>query len=74
MKIDYENIIKYENEHSGLDFKSVQYDKKTHAPFLKDIIALANAEVEGDRIIIIGIKHKPNGSHEVVPISKDDFC
>jgi predicted HTH transcriptional regulator len=71
--MNYDNIIAYENEHSGLDFKSVQYEKKTHAAFLKDIVALANADVEGTRLIIIGIKHKPNSQREIVPISKDDF-
>lgn len=73
MKVNYDNIIEFENEHSGLDFKSVQYDKEKHAAFLKDIIALANAEVEGVRVIIIGIKHKPNGNREVVPIREGEF-
>lgn len=71
--MNYDNIIKYENEHSGLDFKSIQYKKNTHTDFLKDIIALANADVEGERLIIIGIKHTPNGNREIVPIGKNDF-
>lgn len=70
---DYDSIIEFENENSGIDFKTIQYEKKKHADLLKDIIAMANADVEGERLIIIGIKHKPNGNREIRPIEDGKF-
>jgi len=73
MAKDYDSIIEYENEHSGLDFKSVQYDKPKHAELLKDVIAMANADIDGERIIIIGVKHEPHGQRKIVPIQDAEF-
>lgn len=68
-----QDLILYENENSSLDFKSVQYQKEQHADLLKDVISLANAEVSGDRLIVIGVKHKPSGERDLIGISKEAF-
>ena len=68
-----DDIIKYENEHSGLDFKAIQYRKDKYADLLKDIMSMANANIESDRLIIIGVKHRPNGEKEFLPIEKVQF-
>ncbi|MHB8137986.1 MAG: ATP-binding protein [Smithellaceae bacterium] len=73
MTLDYDSIIEFENENSSVDFKAIQYDKNSHGELLKDVIAMANADVEGDRIIIIGIKHKPDGSRDIRPIIDNEF-
>jgi hypothetical protein len=73
MTRNFDSIIEFENESSGVDFKAIQYDKKKHDLLIKDIIAMANADIEGERLIIIGIKHKPDGSREIQPIDKDSF-
>lgn len=73
MNRDYDNIIEFENENSGIDFKAIQYEKKMYADLLKDIIAMANADIEGERLIIIGVKHKSNGNREIRPIKNEEF-
>jgi hypothetical protein len=65
-----DDAVRYENEHTGLDFKTVQYDKLKFSSFLKDVIAMANAHISGPRFIIVGIKVEPDGSrtyHSIPP-------
>jgi len=50
---DYDDLIKYENENTSLDFKEIQYEKKHHEALIKDIMSMANADVENDRHIVI---------------------
>lgn len=69
----FDDIIKYENEHTGLDFKAIQYKKEKYPELLKDIVAMANADMQGGRLIIVGVKHKPNGEKEFLPIKEDEF-
>ncbi len=67
-----DDLIAYENEHSALDFKAIQYTKDKHEALLKDIIAMANAQVEVSRRVIVGVKLKPDGSRNIVPITRQD--
>ena len=55
--MDYEDLVRYEHENTALDFKRSQYTKKTHQDLLKDVISMANADVEETRHIVIGISH-----------------
>lgn len=57
-------LIEYHNENEYLDFKREEYkDLKKHE-LIKDVLAFANAEHQGDRYIIFGIK-KLNNETEV---------
>jgi hypothetical protein len=69
----FDDIIKYENEHTGLDFKAIQYKKEKYLELLKDIVAMANVDMQGERLIIVGVKHKPNGEKEFLSIQEDEF-
>ena len=51
------DLIQYENEKTGLDFKAVIYKADKFDDLLKDIMAMANAALEEDRYIVVGIKH-----------------
>lgn len=62
------DTIEYENEHTCLDFKKAQYVKENYASLLKDVIAMANAIATGDKYIVIGVKHFPDGNREIHPI------
>ncbi|WP_025676899.1 helix-turn-helix domain-containing protein [Paenibacillus massiliensis] len=65
-------IISYENESTYVDFKRNQY--QNNESFLKDIMAMANANIDDSkRYIIIGVKHLPNGSREFVGIPREEF-
>lgn len=71
--VKFDDLIKYENENTALDFKAVQYEKKHYEALIKDIMSMANADIENDRHIIVGIKHKPGGGREILGIEKDNF-
>jgi len=70
---NYHDLIKYENENISLDFKAIQYEKEQHEALIKDIMSMANADIENDRHIIIGVKHKPSGDKEIFNIEERDF-
>jgi hypothetical protein len=71
--INFDDLIKYENENTSLDFKAIQYKKSKHEDLIKDIMSMANADVENDRYIIIGVSHKSSGDREILSIEKEDF-
>jgi predicted HTH transcriptional regulator len=66
--MDLEDLIRYENENTTLDFKAIQYEKTSFPAFLKDIIAMANAPGPFPRHIIVGLNVKPDGTRDYVPI------
>ena len=68
-----DDLINYEKEFTGLDFKRIQYDKKKHEDLIKDIMSMANADIEGDRYIIIGVDYKDSNDREIIEINKDEF-
>lgn len=57
-------LIVYENESTTLDFKREQYVKEKYQNFVKDIMSMANAPVDGNKYIIVGVKERPDGSRE----------
>jgi Putative DNA-binding domain len=65
------DLIQYENEKTGLDFKAVIYKADKFDELLKDIMAMANAALEEDRYIVVGIKHQP--SSERVFLGVEEF-
>ena len=71
--MDFDDIIAYENESTRLDFKAIQYDKSKHKDFIKDVMSMANANIKGERYIIIGVNHKSNGDRDIIPIEKENF-
>jgi hypothetical protein len=70
---ELDDLIRYENENSSLDFKAVQYTKPMHEALIKDVMGLANAQVQGERYIIIGVKHRPDGNRDFLGIDEGDF-
>lgn len=65
------DLIQYENEKTGLDFKAVIYKADKFDDLLKDIMAMANAALEEDRYIVVGVKHHP--SSERVFLGVEEF-
>jgi len=70
---DIANIIRFENEHSALDFKAIQYRKNAHEDLLTDVLAMANADVEGDRHIVVGVKHQVGSPRTFLGVPPADF-
>lgn len=55
-----ENLILYENENTTVDFKKEEYKKQKYVALLRDVLAMANANSNSDRHIIIGLKPTKN--------------
>ena len=70
---NFDNLIQYEIENTSLDFKGTQYHKETYDSFIKDIMAMANADGENDKHIIIGVVWDDNGERQLRGIKKEDF-
>lgn len=70
---DLSYLIQYENENTSLDFKAVQYSKDKKEDFIKDVMAMANADVDEDRYIIIGVKLNNDGEREFVGVDKKEL-
>jgi len=68
--VDYETLIQFENENSRLDFKAKQYKKDSFEDIIKDIISLANADFEGPRYIVIGVKLETNGNRTLFGVNE----
>ncbi|NGZ74979.1 AlbA family DNA-binding domain-containing protein [Saccharibacillus alkalitolerans] len=62
------------NGHEGyeLDFKAVQYSPAYLAELIKDIVAMANCHIEGDKYIVIGVKERSEGN-EYKGIPPEEF-
>jgi len=64
------DLIQYENEKTGLDFKAVIYKADKFDDLLKDIMAMANAALEEDRYIVVGVKHQPSSERVFLGIEE----
>ena len=65
-----EDIIRYENEGTSVDFKTIEYTKEKNIDLLKDVLSMANADTLEDRFIIIGVKHNSDGKREIKGINQ----
>lgn len=68
--MDLIDLIHYENEKTGLDFKAVIYKADKFDDLLKDIMAMANAALEEDRYIVVGIKHHPSSERVILGVEE----
>jgi hypothetical protein len=66
--MDLEDIIKFENESTCVDFKLIEYTKENYLSLIKDVMAMANANTSEERYIIIGIEEKA-GKKDLVGVS-----
>lgn len=58
---------------NAIDFKLTQYFKPNYHDLIKDVMAMANANVDGDKLIILGVKLHPSGERDFHGIEKYDF-
>ena len=71
--MDIDDLIRYENENTTLDFKAKQYTKQQFGSLLKDVMAMANSDTTSDKFIIVGIKQKSNGEKAYLGIERSEF-
>lgn len=70
---DLEEVVRYETESTAVDFKATQYPTEKHDRLLVDVCAMANADISGERLIVVGVKIKPSGEREILGIDSEDF-
>jgi len=69
---DYDFFIKEKKEGTDFDGKKTNYRKETHLDLVKDVMAMANADIEKDRHIVTGISLTP-GETRLQGINIEDF-
>ncbi len=57
----------------SVQFRETAYGKDGIRIFLRDVIALANAPVEGARYIVVGMGYDRNGQKQINPVDREDF-
>jgi len=68
--MNLDDIIRYENESTWLDFKSIEYKNSyQQSALIKDVVSMANATVEGTRYIIVGVDLS-NGERKFIGVQK----
>ena len=58
---------------SGVQFRSHAYGNEGVRAFLRDVIALANASVEGNRYIVVGVDFDSKGRKRTHKVDREDF-
>ncbi len=58
---------------SGVQFRSNAYGNDGIRAFLRDVLALANASIEGTRYIVVGVDFDARGRKRKYPVDADDF-
>lgn len=54
-------------------FRSTHYGKRGAREFLRDLMAIANADVDGSRYIIVGAAFDDDGHKQLTGVERDDF-
>ena len=68
------NIVSSATPSTGIQFREAEYGAAGARDFLRDVIAMANAEVEGTRYIVVGVRIDARGCKEYRNIDGDDFA
>jgi hypothetical protein len=58
---------------TGVQFRSSAYGAHGLRPFLRDVLAMANASVSGSRLIFTGIEVAENGKRRIHAVGEEDF-
>jgi hypothetical protein len=69
---DYNHIIKEKSEDTDFDGKKINYRTETFFDLIKDVMAMANADIEKERHIVIGISLN-QGESRLQGINTNDF-
>ena len=69
----FDGYIKFENENAALAFRGQQYLDFEYEQLLRDVMGMANADVSGERHIVLGIEQKPGKPRVLVGMKKKDF-
>lgn len=68
------NIARSATPDSGIQFRKQPYGTKGVESFLRDVLAMANASVDGQRFIVVGTEFDSRGRRRVQPVGEKDFA
>lgn len=66
-------IVRSATASSAVQFRNRAYGTTGVEQFLRDVIAMANASVEGTRYIITGVEFDGKGRKRMIGVDRDDF-
>ena len=58
---------------TAVQFRKYAYGKNGVHDFLRDVLAIANSSIEGNRYIVIGVGFDRNGRKKLHAVDRDDF-
>ena len=58
----------------GVQLRKTAYGERSVREFLRDVIAIANASVEGPRYIVVGVATDKRGRRQIAGIDRTDFA
>lgn len=67
------NIARVATPGSGVQFRRAAFGKKGVRDFLRDVVAIANASVEGSRYIVVGVDVDAHGRKRITRVDRGDF-
>ena len=73
MAINLATIVRAAAPGTGVQFRPARYGKNGIRQFLRDVIAMANASIDGPRYIIVGAEIDKKGNKRLTSVSSDDF-
>jgi len=68
-----EDLVRFETANSSLAFRELAYGRDQRSPLLRDVLALANAAVEGPRFLFLGVRDRVGGEREICGIERADW-
>lgn len=73
MAVNLAKIVCEATPTSGVQLRTKPYGKNSIRQFLRDVLAIANAAVEGARNIIVGVDIDKRGIKQLASVNQDDF-
>ena len=58
---------------TGVQLRPAPYGKSGIRQFLRDVVAMANASIDGPRYIVVGAEFDKKGNKRLATVSRDDF-
>jgi hypothetical protein len=68
-----EDLVRFENANSGVAFREGVYAAAEQTAFLRDVLALANAAVQGPRFLIVGVRDTVGGKRTIEGIGREQW-
>ena len=69
---EIDQLLRFEVANSAVEFRERAYGDKDRQEFLRDLLGLANAEVDGPRYLFVGVSDALGGDRSIVGVSEAD--